>query len=66
MILQSNRFDQYHWNHEPSSLYRNTIAGLPPGERIFIFFEKIRFASQKQNFSNFSFLAKQIGKNGLK
>jgi hypothetical protein len=25
--------------------YRNTIAGSPPGERIFISFEKIRFAS---------------------
>jgi hypothetical protein len=31
--------------------YRNTIASSPPGERIFIFFEKIRFASQKLNFS---------------
>jgi hypothetical protein len=40
-------------------LYRNTIAGSPPGERIFIFFEKIRFASQKLNFSIFHFLAKK-------
>jgi hypothetical protein len=31
--------------------YRNTIAGSPPGERIFIFLEKIRFAFQKLNFS---------------
>ena len=37
--------------------YRDTIAGSPPGERI-IFFEKIRYASQKLNFSNF-FLAKK-------
>jgi hypothetical protein len=29
------------------NMYRNTIAGSPPGERIFIYFEKIRFASQK-------------------
>jgi hypothetical protein len=33
--------------------YRNTIACLPPGEQIFVFFEKIRFAYQKLNFSNF-------------
>jgi hypothetical protein len=37
-----------------SALYRNTIAGSP-GERIFIYFEKIRFASQKLNFSIFVF-----------
>ena len=33
--------------------YRKTIACLPPGEQIYIFFEKIRFASQKLNFINF-------------
>jgi hypothetical protein len=44
--------------------YRNTIAGSPLGERIFIFFGKMRFASQKLNF--FSFLAKKISKNDLK
>jgi hypothetical protein len=31
--------------------YCNTIAGSPPGERIFIYFEKIRFTSQNLNFS---------------
>jgi hypothetical protein len=33
--------------------HRNTIAGSPPGKRIFIYFEKKRFASQKLNFSIF-------------
>jgi hypothetical protein len=33
--------------------YCNTIAGSPPGERRFFFFGKIRFASQKLNFSIF-------------
>jgi hypothetical protein len=46
-------------------VYRNTIAGSPPGERIFIFFEKIRFASQKLNFSILSF-SKKISKNDFK
>jgi hypothetical protein len=46
-------------------VYRNTIAGLPPSEQIFIFFEKIRSASQKPNFSIF-FLAEKISKNDLK
>ena len=36
--------------------YCNTIAGSSPGERMFIYFEKIRFA----------FLAKKISKNDLK
>ena len=40
-----------------TNCYRNTIAGLSHGERIFNFFEKIRFASQKLNFSIFVFLA---------
>jgi hypothetical protein len=35
--------------------YRNTTAVLPPGERIFILFEKIRFTSQKLNFLIFVF-----------
>jgi hypothetical protein len=35
--------------------YCNTIANSPPGEQIFIFLEKIRFASQKLNFSIFGF-----------
>jgi hypothetical protein len=39
-------------------LYRNTIAGSPPGKRIFMYFEKKRFASQKLNFSIFVFLIK--------
>ena len=39
--------------------YRNTIAGSSPGERIIIFFDKIRFASQKTEFLNFRFLAKK-------
>ena len=38
--------------------YRNTIADSFFGERIIIFFEKIRFASQKTEFLNFCFLAK--------
>ena len=43
------------------ALYHNTIAGSPLGERIFHFFEKIRFTSQKLNFSNlFLFLAKKV------
>jgi hypothetical protein len=45
--------------------YRNTIAGSPPDERIFNFFEKIRFASQKLNSSILVFEQK-IGKNDLK
>jgi hypothetical protein len=45
--------------------YRNTIAGSPPGEQILIYFEKIRLASQKLNFSIFVFLAK-ISKNDPK
>ena len=45
--------------------YRNTIAGLPLGEQIFIFFEKIRLASQKLNFSILVFSKKSI-KNYLK
>jgi len=44
--------------------YRNTIAGLPPSERIFIFFEKIRFASQKW-ISQFCFFAKILVKMTL-
>ena len=47
------------------SYYRNIIAGSPPGKRIYIFFEKIRFASQKLNFSIFVFQQK-ISKNDLK
>jgi hypothetical protein len=43
--------------------YRNTIAGSPPGKRIFVFFEKIRFASQKLNFS--IFLANKLVKMTL-
>jgi hypothetical protein len=50
--------------HEDIVEYRNTIAGSPPGERIFIVFEKIRFASQKLNFS--IFFSKKINKNALK
>jgi hypothetical protein len=36
-------------------VYRNTIAGSSHDERIFIYFEKIRFVSQKHNFSIFVF-----------
>ena len=36
-------------------VYRNTIAGSSPGERIFIYFGKIRFASLKTEFLNFVF-----------
>jgi hypothetical protein len=43
--------------------YRNTIAGSPPSERIFIYFQKIRFASQKLNFSIFVFSKKSVGIN---
>ena len=39
--------------------YHNTIAGSSPSERIFIYFEQIRFASQKIEFLNFCFLAKK-------
>ena len=39
--------------------YRNTIAGSSPAERILIYFEKIRFASQKIEFLNFCLLAKK-------
>ena len=35
--------------------YRSTIAGLCTYKRIFIYFEKIRFASQKMNISIFVF-----------
>jgi hypothetical protein len=54
-------------NHSPKArtanrllegAYRNTIAGSPPGERIFIYFEKIRFASQELILSIFCILAK--------
>ena len=48
--------------------YRNTIAGSSPGERIFIYFEKIKLASQKIEFLNFCYLAKKKVKmtlNGL-
>jgi hypothetical protein len=45
-------------------MYRKTIAVTPLGERIYLFFEKIRFASQKLNFSK-TILAK-ISKNNLK
>ena len=38
---------------------RNTIAGLSLGERIFIYFEKIRFAFQKIEFLNVCFSAKK-------
>ena len=53
-------FGHFFWAH-----YRNTIAGSSPWKRIFIFFEKIRFASQKTEFLNFCFLAKNK-KNDLK
>ena len=36
-------------------VYRNTIASSSPGERIFNYFEKIRFASQKIEFLNLCF-----------
>ena len=39
--------------------YRNIIACSPPGKRIFIYLKKIKFASQKLNFS-ILFLAKKI------
>ena len=35
--------------------YRNAIACSSPGERIFIYFEKIRFFSQRTEFLNFFF-----------
>ena len=38
--------------------YRSLQAASSPGERIIIFFEKIRFTSQKTEFLNFRFLAK--------
>ena len=43
---------------DPLIFYRNTIAGSFLGERIIIYFEKIRFAPQKTEFLNFRFLAK--------
>ena len=43
---------------KPYIIYRNTIAGSFLGERIIIFFEKIRFAPRKTEFLNFRFLAK--------
>jgi hypothetical protein len=45
------------------ALYRNTIAGSPPGKQI-TYFEKIMFASQKLNFSIFVFFKNQL--NDLK
>ena len=39
--------------------YRKTIAGSPPHERIYFFFEKIKFASQKLNLSIFVFQQKK-------
>ena len=50
---------------EESIEYRNTIASSSPRERIFIYFEKIRFASQKIEFLNFLFQQK-ININDLK
>ena len=38
--------------------YRNTIAGSPPGEWIFIYFRKIRLAFSKLNFSIYFFSKK--------
>ena len=46
--------------------YRNTKAYSSPGKPIFIYFEKIRFASQKTEFLNLCCLAKKINKNDLK
>ena len=40
-------------------LYRNIIASSSPREQILFFFEKIRFASQKLNFSIFCFFSKK-------
>ena len=53
-------------DHDQNFMYRNTIAGSSPGERIFIYFEKIRFASQKTKFLNFVFQPKKINVNDLK
>jgi len=43
------------YNFQSLYEYRYTIASSPPEERIFFFFEKLRFASQKLNFSIFVF-----------
>jgi hypothetical protein len=49
--LKNNRFTALSWSViAEASNYRNTIGCSPPGERI-LFFEKIRFVSQKLNFS---------------
>ena len=45
--------------------YRNTIVGSSPGERIFIYFDEIRFASQKIEFLNFCFFSKKSVKKTL-
>ena len=44
-----------HKTRSHETYYRNSIAGSPHGEQIFIYFEKIRFASQKLNFLIFVF-----------
>ena len=40
-------------------VYRKTVAGSSHGERIFIYFEKIRFTSQKTKFLKFHFKQKK-------
>ena len=53
-----NWIEPLSFNKYSEDVYRNTIEGLSSGERIFIYFEKIRFTSQKTIFLNFCFLAK--------
>ena len=43
-----------------------TMFSTSAGERIFIYFEKIRFASQKTEFLNFCVLKKRYNINDLK
>ena len=72
--IEAAHTNYFHTNSPPTliglfsvHMYRNTIACLSHGKRIF-FFGKIRFASQKIEFLNFHFLAKKSVKmtlNGL-
>jgi hypothetical protein len=40
-------------------MYRNTIAGLPPGKRIFSFFEKNKGRLSKTEFLKICFFSKK-------
>ena len=47
-----NWIEPLSFNKYSEDVYRNTIEGLSSGKQIFIYFEKIRFTSQKTIFLN--------------